>query len=100
MKINIQGIRSQNVQYLLRRCGYAPQYSRRTGETSYVRLLRRTPYPRFHLYVNEETDTTLVLNLHLDAKQPSYGGSHAHAGEYDGTLVEEEADYIRRTLGA
>ena len=39
-----------------------------------------------------------MFNLHLDQKKPTYEGHVAHSGEYDGELVEEEAERIRRIL--
>lgn len=83
---------------LLRRCGYAP-YRSRDGSESFIKRLRGTLYPRFHLYVHAADAERLAFNLHLDAKQPSYEGSRAHGGEYDGEVVEEEAARIRDTLG-
>lgn len=38
---------------------------------------------------------TVTLNLHLDQKQPSYQGSHAHSGEYKGALIEVEVARIK-----
>jgi hypothetical protein len=39
-----------------------------------------------------------VFNLHLDQKKTSYEGSHAHSGQYDGEVVDREADRIMKTL--
>ncbi len=64
------------------------------GQTSYTRRLSGNFYPRFHLYL-EEKEGQLIFNLHLDQKQPSYQGSHAHSGEYDGELVEQEGERIK-----
>lgn len=79
---------------MLRSLGYAPS---RGGEESYIRRLRGSLYPRFHLYINQDA-RGMVLNLHLDQKQPSYAGTSAHAGEYDGATVEAEADRIRQAF--
>lgn len=48
----------------------------------------------------EETENALMVNLHLDMKKPSYAGTSAHAGEYDGALVEQEAERIRAGVAA
>ena len=78
----------------LRRVGYAPHRSRQSFEISYVRRLGAVAeYPRFHLYC-QETETEIILNLHLDQKQPSYESSHAHSGEYEGAIIEKERDRI------
>ncbi|MCH7552279.1 hypothetical protein IIB49_02720, partial [Patescibacteria group bacterium] len=51
-------------------------------------------YPRFHIYAKEQEDTA-SLNIHLDQKQPSYEGSSAHSGEYEGSLIEQEVERIQ-----
>ena len=56
-------------------------------------------YPRFHIYLKEENDN-LIFNLHLDQKRPIYKGVAAHAGEYDGKIVEEEAERIKEILSS
>lgn len=91
----------------MRRLGYSPD--RRTGfpaqrsaaqESSYQRRLGRLVYPRFHVYVNQDSSDLLVLNIHVDMKKTSYEGSHAHSGEYDGPLLEEEAARIQQYISA
>lgn len=74
---------------LLRRAGYAPYRDRNSAEPSFVRRLSMGEFPRFHMYATEERGE-IAFNLHLDQKRPSYEGSHAHAGEYEGPLLEEE----------
>ncbi len=81
----------------IQRCGYARFVDPRTGEESYVRRMGTGFYPRFHLYV-EERGHELVLKLHLDQKQPSYGVGHKHSGEYEGPTVETEARRISALL--
>lgn len=78
----------------MRSCGYA--FDREVGaEASCMRRIAGHDYPRYHAYVKKD-GTTLIINLHIDQKKPSYGGAdHAHNGEYDGDLVEREADRIR-----
>ncbi|MCK4525326.1 MAG: hypothetical protein KAU07_02735 [Candidatus Andersenbacteria bacterium] len=88
MKINIKkSDLKENLYNFLRKCGYAPFHD------SYVKVISGSGYPRFHIYVNE-SDSQYVLNLHLDQKRPSYGKETAHSGEYDGKVVEEEAERI------
>ena len=66
-------------------------------EWSFVRPAREGAYPRFHVYVSRRGDF-LFFNLHLDQKQPSYGKHTAHSGEYEGPLLEEEAERIKAAL--
>ena len=42
--------------------------------------------------MNEEDE--IVFDLHLDQKKPSYVGTKAHGGEYDGPTVEKEMSRI------
>lgn len=77
----------------LRRAGYAP-YINKEGEQSFVRRIQGTDFPRFHLYIKVEDDATLRCSIHLDQKQPSYQGTHAHGGDYDSETVADEARRI------
>ncbi len=86
-----------NLRMTMREIGYAEHANRITGIVSYERALQGQAYPRFHIYPTARTEM-LVLALHLDQKQPSYQGTHAHGGEYDGPTVEAEAERIRRAL--
>ena len=92
MKTFLPGPLPDHARNLMRRIGYG-EYRSREGEVSYMKRLRGDLYPRFHAYV-EDKNHGLQINLHLDQKQPSYGGSHAHAGEYDGPTVEREMERI------
>lgn len=89
-----KNVLDQAPENLLRQAGYAYLMDRNTGQESYVRRLNRGFYPRFHLYL-EEQNGQVVLNLHLDQKQASYEGAHAHNAEYDGDLVEQEMARIK-----
>lgn len=80
--------------YLLR-AGYHEFNDPNTGKISYIRRLGGEFYPRFHIYIEEKQSGTF-WSLHLDQKKPSYGGgTHAHGGEYDGPLVEQEISRLR-----
>ena len=95
MKILIEN-KNETVVTLARKIGYRPMGVDEKGEYNLVRPLSRD-YPRFHIYVKKEGDT-FYINLHLDQKQPSYKGSSAHSGEYEGELVEREAERIKNIL--
>lgn len=83
---------------LLRRSGYHEFVDPNTRKVSYVRSLQPAGfYPRFHAYLEEESDG-FVIQLHLDQKQASYRGSHMHSGEYDGETVEQEGRRIQSTI--
>ena len=86
-----------NPDQFIRRAGYARLHDRRSGQYSYARRLSSDFYPRFHLYINEESDK-VIFNLHLDQKRPGYAGQNRHNAEYDGELVEEEIKRLRSLL--
>ena len=88
---------SGSVYNLMRQSGYHPHETEREkdGESSFVRRLGSADYPRFHAYVSHGTEE-VVINLHLDQKKPTYSGTSAHSGEYDGDLVEREAERIKQ----
>ena len=99
MKLAFQKPLPDNSRNLIRRLGYAEHRDPHAREISYVRRLRTDFYPRFHVYL-EETENALMVNLHLDMKKPSYAGTSAHSGEYDGQLVEQEAGRLRAGVAA
>jgi translation elongation factor EF-4 len=41
-----------------------------------------------------------VFNLHLDQKKASYAGHNAHSGEYEGEVVNDALEKIKRALEA
>ena len=88
---------NESILGLGRTLGYKP-LGNRNDEYSFARPLGDNYYPRFHIYVRREKDA-LFFNLHLDQKKPSYAGTTAHSGEYDGELVEIEAERIKGILG-
>ena len=102
---------NQNINSIMRQIGYIPAYLQKEEETSIVRRLGRNDYPRFHLYIKEKSSeksfglepqdklNTYVFSLHLDQKKPSYEGSVGHSGEYDGDLIENEVERIKKLLG-
>ena len=91
----------ENIQNTMRRCGYF-FIREEKGELAFARLLGSSGsgYPRFHAYVKvDEVSRGTLLNLHLDQKKPIYRGATAHAGEYEGELVEKELARIKKILG-
>ncbi|MBI4992289.1 MAG: hypothetical protein HZB99_03655 [Candidatus Harrisonbacteria bacterium] len=86
-----------SVQNFLRQCGYQEiSNPHKDNEISHARSLDSGRfYPRFHIYF-EENKTQTIIDLHLDAKKPSYEGFTAHSGEYEGAVVEQEAKRIKK----
>lgn len=78
-----------NSETLLRRSGYAKQQDFKMEKISYFRSLGGNHFPKFHVYV--DTESPLVLSLHLDNKAHAYAGQRAHGGDYDSEVVRVEA---------
>jgi len=97
MKITVNKSQlSTNYPRWLLQAGYAYERNRQ-GQDSFARSVAGAAYPRFHIYV-DEAEQTLVFNLHLDQKKASYAGQTAHSGEYDNSLVEQEAVRLKSLL--
>ena len=96
----------KSVNDIMRQIGYIPAHFQNKGEFSIIRKISRNDYPRFHLYIKEAdrpidrstTGMSFNFSLHLDQKKPSYEGSKGHSGEYDGDVVENEAERIKNIL--
>ena len=90
---------NKSISYIMRQTGYLPAYFQNEGEFSVVKKLTRNDYPRFHLYIIQ-TGADFIFKLHLDQKKPSYekSGAHGHSGEYEGDVVETEAERIKSLL--
>lgn len=98
MKCFFQGPLNENARNLLRRLGYG-ELRARSGQISYVKRVAIGWFPRFHAYV-EDQNGGVQINLHIDQKEASYEGSHAHSGEYEGKLVEEEMARIKNFVSS
>lgn len=88
MNTFIPGPLPDQARNLLRKAGYG-EHRGFEAQLSYTRRLQSTTYPRYHVYV-EDKNGGMQLSLHLDQKEASHGGGHAHSGEYNGPLVERE----------
>jgi hypothetical protein len=84
-------------EHYLRKAGYHYRVNRKTGQASFTRSLGSGSYPQFHIYLKEEQGS-IILNLHLDQKKPSYDGAHAHNAEYDGGVIEEEFQRLQALI--
>lgn len=82
----------------MRRVGYNFERKIETGEEAFSRRLDANEYPKFHAYAKKEGND-LIVSLHLDQKKPIYSGITAHSGEYDGAVVEQEAERIKILMG-
>lgn len=87
----------EHIANIMRKLGYRLLGRQHEDEWSFVKSLTGGLYPRFHAYITQKGDM-LVMSLHVDQKKPSYKGATAHSGEYEGALVVEEAERIKRSL--
>ncbi len=91
----------ENIQNIMRRCGYFFTKEEK-NELAFARPLSSSGsgYPRFHIYAKvDDVSRETKINLHLDQKKPIYQGVAAHSGEYEGEIVEKEAERIKNILG-
>jgi len=95
--MDFQIVSKENIAGVARQIGYIIIDTKPNGEYNLVRKLTGQNYPRFHVYLKQQSEK-LIFSLHLDQKKPVYEGSHAHNGEYFGPLVDGEADRIRQNL--
>lgn len=90
MKLSIPKSSIKDIDQFIRRAGYGMLFDKRTRSIkSYTKRLHGDMYPRYHVYVEEQEDAW-TINLHLDQRATVYEGVTAHAGEYDGEIVERE----------
>ena len=89
--------KNKNLPAKLREAGYHLERLISEQETAFVKSFEGADFPRWHLYVSKQP-AGWELNLHLDQKRPVYRGSSAHAGEYDGSLLEKEMSRIKTFL--
>lgn len=94
MKFTLLGPFNDNIYNLMRTIGYHFQ-RQETASSEFAFTRPRIGYPRLHLFVKMEGGNFLCT-LHLDQKKPAYQGTHAHSGEYDGMIVENE---VKRIMG-
>jgi len=88
---------SENIVQIARKIGYVIIDTKENGQYNLVRKLTGNNYPRFHVYLSQQGEK-FIFSLHLDQKAPIYQGSHAHNGEYDGPIIDEETDRIKNIL--
>jgi hypothetical protein len=88
-----------NLVNVLRQAGYHPIHDYHAQHDSWVRLLGRYHYPRFHLYI-KASNQQISLSLHIDQKQSTirFARGPRHAGEYDSPAVAAEAARLQRWL--
>ena len=88
--------KKRNLVNLLRGVGYHFDGSK-GSELAFYHSVSSGFFPRFHIYI-QWVDGGWAANIHLDQKKPSYEGSHAHSGEYEGEIIEKEIARLKKAL--
>lgn len=100
MKFSLK-ITETNIYNLSRKIGYYfLAEDKEKGERSLIRPLSPAGYPRFHLYVETKEKGGVNFKLHLDQKKPVYKGAPAHSGEYEGKILGQEMERIKKVLNS
>lgn len=87
----------KNSYTILREAGYIPIFDRASGKQSYIFRTKEGRYPRFHVYVQEESDARTKWHLHLDNREHGFG-ERLHDTEYEGAAVNDEGARLKRWL--
>ena len=101
MRFIIKNNSGENIENLMRSLRYHIwDASNEDRKISFIRPLEGGgAYPRFHIYLQYNKITKeIAFDLHLDQRRTVYEGAKAHKGEYEGEVVEEEAQRIRNIL--
>jgi hypothetical protein len=100
MRFIIKNTSKESTTSLMRKVGYRFwDKIGEKGEIAFIRPLERGGYPRFHIYLKTNPETQeLILNLHLDQRRPIYKGAPAHSADYEGKVVEDEAERIKQVF--
>lgn len=89
---------STNPAVALRRAGYVFQHYTSDNEMSFVRVMGRSGFPRFHMYV-KMNERDLHISFHIDQKKYTYGDDTRHHGEYEESpTLEQEANRVKSLI--
>jgi len=87
-----------NETYFMRDCSYKPWRDPRSGNTSFIRRLGRSYYPRFHIKARRGDNHSLIFDLHLDARRPMHRKGVRCYEDSESDVVQAEAARIRSLL--
>ena len=96
MKFELANLIKENIINSMRDIGYISLgRGSDSADFSFVRPFGRDGYPRFHVFVRFDQGKKALFNIHLDQRKTVYSGTKAHGADYDGHLVEQEAERIK-----
>ncbi|MBU1177688.1 hypothetical protein KJ903_00545 [Patescibacteria group bacterium] len=87
-----------NESYIMRRCSYKPWRDPRNGDSSFIRRLGRSYYPRFHVKTRRDANNVLIFDLHLDARRPMHRQGVRSYEDEESQVVQAEAARIQSLL--
>lgn len=88
---------NSNYAVFLKRLGYVFIRDRRSQTESFARRIRSDFYPRFHVYITENSDF-VIFDIHIDHKKDASLSHSRHNTEYGGVLVENEVNRIKDSV--
>jgi hypothetical protein len=95
MKLQFEQPLAETIQYFLKRAGYKEIFDRRSNKHSWIRQLNRSGrYPRFHLYIVNETPGSQAIDIHFDALRPLHR-TEASTSENSGPVLDQEVERIK-----
>ena len=98
MKFTVKNNSKENINNLMRKLGYF-FLEQHNDEFNFIKALEHSGYPRFHIYLKiNPINQEITFNLHIDQKKPAYKGASAHNADYEGEVVEREAQRIKQLL--
>jgi len=90
---------NSNYATFLKKLGYVFVRDRRSQSESFARRIRNDFYPRFHIYITENSDS-VIFDIHIDHKKDASLSHSRHNTEYGGELVENEVSRIKSCVNA
>jgi hypothetical protein len=96
MQFTVKNTKKDTIYNLMRDLSYHfLEKDESTGELNFTHPIRGDLFPRFHAFL-KISQQDIAFSIHLDQRAPTYKGTVAHEGEYEGPLVEGEAERIKQ----
>ncbi len=100
MRFTLENFLRGNPVRLMRQAGYTliSDYQE-DSELSFIRRVGLDDYPRFHIYLRiYPKSKQIIFNLHIDQKKSVFKNYPDHGAEYEGKVIEQEAERIMGVL--
>ena len=97
MKFRLPNKFTHTPEHMLRRAGYFYIFDKKSRQRSFIKKLTSQRYPRFHLYVTENSKE-IIFDLHLDQSASRLKGQTAHRADYESEEVKTELTKIYHSV--